>query len=87
MVVEINQMIYLKLLDVMTHCALLVQKTPLNKILKFHLIFLCGTFAETHSFLRVLGESPKTLHVSTKVSHEKISCNYVTLPCDVLDFT
>ena len=33
----------------------------LRKIQKFHLVYWCGKFAETYSFWRVSGESPKTM--------------------------
>ena len=52
----------------------------LHKIPKFHLIFWCGSFVETHSFCRLAAESPKPMQklcVFTKCSHQKIRRNYI----------
>ena len=51
----------------------------LLKIPKFHLISWCGSFVETHNFLRVSGDSPETLQ---KLPFLKISLpgNLVAFP-------
>ena len=52
------------------------------KIVKFHPIFWCENFVETHSFCRDSGDSPETvwkLCVFRKFSYQEIRRNYTIL--------
>ena len=56
-----------------------MSQETLRKIPKFHLISWCGNFVETHSFCKILSESPETLgklKVPTKFPHQKIRWNF-----------
>ena len=58
---------------------ILHQRNLLLKVPKFHLITWCTNFVKMHSFLRVSGDTPKTLRklwASTKFPHQKNRWNY-----------
>ena len=58
---------------------ILHRRTLLWKVPKFHLITWCTNFVKMHSFVRVSGDTPKTLRkmwVSTKFPHQKNKWNY-----------